>query len=86
MSSSFANHERILSSAEIRKIIPYSASHIWRMEKQGRFPRRVKLGPNRVGWLETEISNWIKARADARPAQVNVPQDSAADMANGGEA
>lgn len=66
MNEIFLRAERILSSKEVLKIIPYSPSHIWRMEQQGRFPRRVKLGANRVGWLESELSNWIKARADER--------------------
>jgi hypothetical protein len=44
--------------------------HIWRLEKAGRFPRRVKLGPNSVGWVSTEIDAWIEARIAERDARL----------------
>jgi len=30
-----------------------------RWERAGRFPRRVKIGPNRVAWIRQEIDDWI---------------------------
>ena len=35
---------------------------IWRLEKAGKFPRRVNLTDSRVGWVEAEIDEWIEAR------------------------
>jgi prophage regulatory protein len=35
--------------------IRYSRMHIDRLEKAGKFPKRVQLGPNSVVWLEDEI-------------------------------
>lgn len=32
------------------------------MEKAGLFPKRVHLGHSRIGWLESEIDNWIAER------------------------
>ncbi len=40
--------------------------HIWRLEQAGTFPKRIKLGPNRVGWLLSEVEQWIEERAQAR--------------------
>lgn len=59
---------RILRLPELRsaKGIDYSRMHLGRLEKAGKFPRRVKLGPNSVGWIESEIDAWLKERADAR--------------------
>lgn len=37
-----------------------------RLERAGRFPRRLKLGPRAVGWLERDIARWIEARARER--------------------
>ena len=37
-----------------------------RLEKAGLFPKRVRLGPNSVAWVEAEIEAWQKAKADAR--------------------
>jgi predicted DNA-binding transcriptional regulator AlpA len=34
--------------------------------KAGRFPERVKLGPNTVGWIEEEIDEFLAAKAAER--------------------
>ena len=53
---------RILGPKEVRKITNLSTTTIWRLEKAGKFPRRVNLTDSRVGWIETEIDEWLKAR------------------------
>ena len=35
---------------------------IWRLEQRGEFPRKLALSPNRVGWLENEVQDWISSR------------------------
>ena len=56
---------------KVQEIVPYSASHIWRLERSGKFPRRIRLGGNRVAWLQSEVENWVEgkiaARADGTP-------------------
>jgi prophage regulatory protein len=37
---------------------------IYRLESEGRFPRRIKLGVRAVGWIESEIEAWICERAE----------------------
>ncbi|MEM9148018.1 MAG: AlpA family phage regulatory protein [Pseudomonadota bacterium] len=37
-----------------------------RLEKAGKFPRRVQIGPNRVGWVEDEVLEWLQERMDDR--------------------
>lgn len=54
--------DRIVDKAERRRIVPYSNSHIDRMEAAGDFPARVQLGGNRVGWWLSEVLAWAKAR------------------------
>jgi prophage regulatory protein len=49
-------------------MVPYSLMHIWRLEKAGRFPARIHLGPGRVGWSLCEVSEWIEARKAERTA------------------
>jgi prophage regulatory protein len=34
----------------------------WRMEKRGEFPRRRKISPGRIGWLESEVRAWMESR------------------------
>ena len=36
------------------------------MEKAGKFPKRIQLGPNRVGWVEDEGLNWLQHRLEHR--------------------
>lgn len=57
--------ERILNSKELRALVPYSIVHIDRLEKAGKFPRRIKLGEHRIGWKLSEIMAWIEARPRA---------------------
>ena len=39
---------------------------IWRWERKGRFPKRVAIGPGTKGWIESEIDEFIQARAEER--------------------
>jgi prophage regulatory protein len=59
---------RLLSYDELksRKGIGYSKAHLWRLEKEHKFPKRVPLGESRHGWIEDEIDNWILERAASR--------------------
>ena len=53
---------RILSKKDLRALVLYSPAHIDRLEKAGLFPKRVQLGPCRVGWVESEVLAWIEER------------------------
>ena len=57
---------KVLSQRELSSIIPYSPVHIARLERAGKFPKRIKLGPNRVGWSYPEVIAWLDAAKDAR--------------------
>jgi len=37
------------------KGVPYSKVHLWRLEKAGKFPRRVPIGSGRYAYVESEI-------------------------------
>ena len=56
----------LVRSSELAKIVPYSMNHIRRLECAGDFPKRVRIGPNRVGWVRTEVEAWIITRMGAR--------------------
>ena len=57
---------RILSKRQVKELVLYSPQHIARLEKAGHFPKRVPLGPNRVGWIEEEILKWLEERIRRR--------------------
>ena len=42
--------------------IPYSHQHIARLEKAGKFPPRIQLGPCRVAWYCSAVESWIASR------------------------
>ena len=69
-----ADCDRIVSSEERRHLVPYSDMHIWRLERAGKFPRRLRLGPNKVGWSLREIEEWIEERKEER----SLPDESTA--------
>ena len=57
---------RILSKRQLKELVLYSPQHVARLEKAGQFPKRVQLGPNRVGWVEGEVLDWLQKRLDGR--------------------
>ena len=61
---------RILSKRQLKELVLYSPQHIARLEKAGQFPKRVQLGPSRVGWVEAEVLDWLQSRLDGREAPV----------------
>ncbi len=61
--------QNMLARKRVLERVPYSASHLARLEKAGLFPQRVKLGACRVGWVESEVNDWIEARMKARAGE-----------------
>lgn len=57
---------KIIRRKALRDRVPYSDTQIWRMEKAGSFPQRVRLSEGgTVGWYEDEVDQWIAARVRA---------------------
>lgn len=61
--------KKILRLSQVREKVG-NVSHvtIWRWEKDGHFPKRIRLGGNSSGWLESEVDKWIEDRAAERQA------------------
>jgi len=57
---------RLLSKRQLKEVVLYSTQHIARLEKAGKFPKRVRIGQNRVGWVEAEVLDWLQQRLDDR--------------------
>jgi len=60
---------RLLSKRQVKELVLYSPQHVARLEAAGQFPKRVKLGQNRVGWVEAEVLEWLRERIEARDRQ-----------------
>ena len=64
---------KLVSKKELKTLcgIPYSPQHIARLEAAGQFPKRIRLGQNRVAWLLTEVEEWLEVRIAQREATAN---------------
>jgi prophage regulatory protein len=57
---------KILNSKQVRELTLYSPQHRDRLERAGKFPKRVRLGEHRVGWVESEVLAWLQKRVESR--------------------
>lgn len=60
------NRDRLIRKPELFLMIGLSDATVWRMERIGRFPKRLRIGGNSVGWLESEVMEWLRAKANER--------------------
>lgn len=63
--------DEILRLPDVVKITKLSPSTLWRMERSGDFPKRVKIGIRATGWKMSEVQVWISAHSAAVPAPVS---------------
>ena len=64
--------ERMIRPSEIEGVTGLSLTTIWRREHEGTFPRRKQISIRRVGWLSSEVEEWLKTRSEA--ASIEQPQ------------
>lgn len=69
MEQEMKSHERVIRKPELMAMIGLSDATIWRLERAGKFPGRIQLGGNSVAWLESEVLDWLKSKADARTGE-----------------
>lgn len=55
-------NQSVLKRSEMVKLVGLGYTTCWRLEKEGKFPVRIKLSVGRVGWLLSEIQEWIAKR------------------------
>ena len=59
-------NQRIIRKPELIARVGLSDATIWRMERAGKFPRRIRLGGNSVGWIDQEIESWFNDKLNER--------------------
>jgi prophage regulatory protein len=60
---------RLLKISELaEKGIPYSRAHIYRLIHAKKFPEPVRLGENRIAFVESEIEDWVQSKITERDA------------------
>lgn len=51
-------------SDEVVARVPYSRAHSYRLEDQDDFPKRKRIGANRIAWVRTEVEQWLAQRME----------------------
>jgi len=59
MTSTPQAHPLFIRRTQLREIAGISPSTAWRLEQEGKFPKRRKVGPSSVGWLYSEIEEYL---------------------------
>jgi prophage regulatory protein len=59
------SQDSILRLPRVKEITGLSRSSIYMAIKQGRFPKHIALDGRSVGWLESEVRQWLTDRINA---------------------
>ena len=65
----------ILSRKQVQARTGLARSTMYQQIQDGTFPRPIPLGPRAVGWLESEVSNWIAERVRVARSDVESNAD-----------
>jgi len=55
----------VIRRAALRRLVPFSDSHLRVLERAGEFPRRFLIGRRCVAWHLREVLAWIESRRAA---------------------
>ncbi len=61
--------DRFLGEIEVARITDLSRTTRWRFERDGLFPKKRHISANRIGWLQSEIREFIESRPSAAPIE-----------------
>lgn len=64
MDSKSHSKSRIIRWPEVHERVGYCRTNIYYLIQSGDFPAPIKLGPRAVGWLESDVENWIESRIE----------------------
>ena len=62
----------IMKAADVELVTGLSRVTIWRLEREEKFPARVQLTDNRIGWYGHEIKAWMESRPRVNLAPIEL--------------
>jgi prophage regulatory protein len=62
-------HDRVIREAERREITGVPPSSWYPLMDKGLAPRPISIGERSVGWMLSELVEWVEARKAARDAK-----------------
>ena len=58
--------QRLIRRPEVEDRVGLITATIYRLMRRGQFPKPIEIhGPQCVGWIESEIDEWIAAKIEA---------------------
>ena len=60
----------IIKLSKVKNKVPLSTASIYRLIKQGEFPKQIKLGERSSGWILEEVEQWLENRINKRKENV----------------
>lgn len=57
---------RLLRLPQVQEVTGLGKTKIYELQSQGRFPRSVKITAYSVGWVESEVQDWVASRIGTR--------------------
>ena len=64
MDAKSLSKSRIIRWPEVHERVGYCRTNIYYLIQSGDFPSPIKLGSRAVGWLESDVENWIESRIE----------------------
>lgn len=61
-----SDQEKLLRIKQVEEITGMSRSTIYRMERGGLFPRRIKVSRRLVAWHDHAVTGWISQKCRAQ--------------------
>jgi prophage regulatory protein len=59
--------DRVLRVAETQAVTGLGRTTLWRLERAGEFPKRRQVTRATVGYLESEVAEWLRSRPTVLP-------------------
>lgn len=60
----FNPQDRFVREAECKEITGLSRTRRWELEKEGKFPVRIKLSERAVAWRLSSLMQWMEERCN----------------------
>ena len=62
---------RVLKIDAVATRVSFHPVHIRRLVRNDKFPAPIRLGENRVAWIEAEIDEWLEGKRQERDAAIS---------------
>lgn len=62
---------QILREPQVSVLTGLSKSTRWRLEREGKFPQKRQLSAKSVGWLASEVEEWVRTRNIIKTGSIN---------------